>query len=34
LIVIANIIFLKEKIHLTQGAGAFMIIFGAWLMLS
>ena len=32
-IVVANIIFLKEKMHLDQGIGATIILFGMWMML-
>ena len=33
LVVIANIIFLKEKINVAQGVGAAMIMIGIWIML-
>ena len=33
LTVIANIIFLKEKINITQGVGATVIMAGIWIML-
>lgn len=33
MIVIANIIFLKEKMHPSQSTGAFIILFGIWMML-
>jgi len=33
LVVIANIIFLKEKINIQQGVGATLIMFGIWVML-
>ncbi len=33
LVVIANIIFLKEKINITQGLGATLIMIGIWVML-
>lgn len=33
MIVIANIIFLKEKMQIEQGIGAFIILFGIWMML-
>lgn len=32
-IVIANMIFLKEKMQIEQGVGAFIILFGIWMML-
>ncbi len=32
-IVIVNMIFLKEKMQIEQGAGAFIILFGIWMML-
>lgn len=32
-IVVANIVFLKEKMQIGQGAGAFIILFGIWMML-
>lgn len=33
LVVIANVIFLKEKINVMQGVGATMIMIGIWIML-
>jgi drug/metabolite transporter (DMT)-like permease len=33
LVVIANVIFLKEKINIQQGLGATLIMFGIWIML-
>jgi hypothetical protein len=33
LVVIANIIFLKERINVGQGAGATLIMIGIWMML-
>jgi drug/metabolite transporter (DMT)-like permease len=33
LVVVANIIFLKEKINISQGVGATLIMIGVWVML-
>jgi drug/metabolite transporter (DMT)-like permease len=33
LVVLANYIFLKERINVQQGAGAMLIMFGIWIML-
>lgn len=33
IIVAANMIFLKEKLNIEQGIGAFIILFGIWMML-
>lgn len=33
LVVVANILFLDEKINVYQGVGAFIILLGIWLML-
>lgn len=33
LVVVANILFLKEKINITQGIGGTLILLGIWVML-
>jgi uncharacterized membrane protein len=33
LVVLANVYFLKERMQLSQGIGAFIILFGMWMML-